>query len=168
MKKLSIVIASTLLAVALLGCASKPVTQAPVAPTPVALAPIAPAPVASTPAKVEPVVAQPKPTAPAIAPSPLANRPGQTAKPKITPASIPQLITIQSFTYQPVSLTLKKGTSVKWVNKDGTPHTVTFDAFKSNSLNQGSFYEHTFTTPGTFSYYCQFHSGMKGTVIVTQ
>lgn len=143
MKKITIVAASALLAVALLGCSSKTQPIDSVAtPTPVKEAPVTTQPVA-------------KPAT-------------QTAKVAPTPAMTPQLVTIKSFSFRPANLTIKKGTSVKWVNNDGVPHSVTSDTFKSGVLNEGNFFQYTFTTPGTYSYGCSFHSDMKGSIVVTQ
>ena len=121
MKKIAIIAFSTLLAVGLLGCSAQPKPQEP-------------APKVSAPGKIE-------------APAPSTQSPtrsAQTAKVQPTPEMVPQLVTIQSFSYRPANLTVKKGTSVKWVNNDGVPHTVTSDAFQSGVLNQGNFFQYTF------------------------
>ena len=70
--------------------------------------------------------------------------------------------------YVPQSFTVKVGTSVNWVNRDTTPHTVTSTtgAFDSGSLASGAPYKFTFTQAGTYPYICSFHSWMKGTVTV--
>jgi plastocyanin len=36
----------------------------------------------------------------------------------------------------------------------------------SGTLNPGNQYVHTFNTPGTFPYHCNFHGGMQATVTV--
>ena len=58
--------------------------------------------------------------------------------------------------------------TVTWVNNDDAPHTVTANngAFNSGNLNAGQSWSFTFTTPGTYAYYCSYHPWMKGTVIV--
>ena len=63
----------------------------------------------------------------------------------------------------------KTGETVEWVNNDLTPHTVTSDSggkLNSGSIDVGANWPHTFSQPGTFSYFCTFHREMKGTVIV--
>ncbi len=47
-------------------------------------------------------------------------------------------------------------------------HTVTANdnSFNSNNMNQGDVYIRQFTTPGTFTYRCIYHSWMQGTIIV--
>jgi len=72
--------------------------------------------------------------------------------------------------YSPSSFTVKVGTPVTWVNKDGTTHTVTSKAsslFDSGNLATGDTFKFTFTQPGTYQYYCTIHPWMTGTVVVT-
>ena len=87
-------------------------------------------------------------------------------KPRVAPPSAPKLVTLQNFEFQPRSLTINKGETVKWVNKDGVMHTVTSDSFQSGVMQQNNFFTNTFTTAGTFPYFCKFHSDMKGSIIV--
>jgi len=73
--------------------------------------------------------------------------------------------------------TITAGDTVVWDNLDG-PHTVTqCDAafstcppsggFDSGFLNPGDTFPQTFDSPGTFSYWCSFHSvQMRGRMIV--
>jgi plastocyanin len=53
-------------------------------------------------------------------------------------------------------------------NKDTATHTVTAtdNSFNSGDIKAGESWTYTFTTPGTFSYYCIYHNWMKGTVVV--
>ena len=53
-------------------------------------------------------------------------------------------------------------------NKDTATHTVTAtdNSFSSGDIKAGQSWTYTFTTPGTFDYYCIYHSWMKGTVVV--
>jgi len=71
--------------------------------------------------------------------------------------------------YSPSTLTVKVGTSVTWVNRDSTPHTVTSlnGTFDSGNMNAGASYKFTFAHPGTYPYTCTYHSWMKGTIVVT-
>lgn len=76
---------------------------------------------------------------------------------------------IKDMAYSPASLTVTTGTTIKWTNKDGVAHTVTSDVagqFDSGSMGTGAVYSHTFTTVGTFSYYCIPHPSMKAKIIV--
>ena len=58
--------------------------------------------------------------------------------------------------------------TVTWVNNDNAAHTVTAKdgSFGSGNMGSGSSYTYTFTTPGTYRYYCAYHSWMVGTVVV--
>ncbi len=70
--------------------------------------------------------------------------------------------------YLPANLTVKVGTTVTWVNHDAAPHTVTSTtgAFDSGNMPIVAVYKFTFTQPGTYSYYCTYHTWMKGSVVV--
>jgi plastocyanin len=71
--------------------------------------------------------------------------------------------------YSPANFTVKAGTTVTWVNRDSTPHTVTSTngAFDSGNMDGGAVYKFTFTSPGTYQYTCTYHAWMKGTITVT-
>ena len=65
---------------------------------------------------------------------------------------------------------VKVGKTVTWVNKDTVTHTVTSDAsslFDSGFMPTGATFQFTFTTAGTYPYYCTVHPFMKGTIVVT-
>ncbi len=85
------------------------------------------------------------------------------AKPA-TPST--KLVLIQNFGFKPAVLTIKKGDTVKWENKDSTAHTVTSDTFKSDQINQNTFFSYTFTKAGNYNYHCIIHPSMTGSVIV--
>ena len=76
---------------------------------------------------------------------------------------------IESFAFNPATITVTAGTTIKWTNKDGVAHTVTSTTaiFDSGSIaGNGGTYSLQFNTPGTFPYLCTFHPSMTGTVIV--
>ncbi|MFT3910334.1 MAG: cupredoxin domain-containing protein [Ferruginibacter sp.] len=79
-------------------------------------------------------------------------------------------ISIVGMTYSPASLTVAKGTIVKWTNNDTNPHTATSNdgtTFDSGNMNTGDTYSYTANTAGTFPYYCTIHGVMmSGTLIV--
>lgn len=84
-------------------------------------------------------------------------------------ASATSAVSIQSFAFSPVSITVAVGDSITWTNDQaGVPHTVTADAggFDSGTLASGSQFSFTFSTPGTFTYHCTIHSFMHGSVTV--
>ena len=79
-------------------------------------------------------------------------------------------VTIDNFSFTPASVTVPVGTRVTWTNRDDIPHTVTDAAKpggeKSAPLDTGNSYSRTFTTAGTFGYFCSLHPHMQGTVVV--
>jgi plastocyanin len=78
-------------------------------------------------------------------------------------------IKIDNFTFAPGSLTVAPGTTVQWLNRDDIPHTVVSEdktTFKSKALDTDDKFSHTFTKPGSYSYFCSIHPKMTGKIIV--
>ncbi|HEY7662188.1 MAG TPA: cupredoxin family copper-binding protein [Xanthobacteraceae bacterium] len=77
-------------------------------------------------------------------------------------------VKIDNFTFSPQRLTVKAGTTVTWINEDDIPHTVAAStkAFKSKALDTDDKFSFTFTTPGTYEYFCSLHPHMTGTIVV--
>jgi len=78
-------------------------------------------------------------------------------------------VKIDNFTFAPQRITVKAGTTVTWTNEDDIPHTVTSTsagAFRSKALDTDDKFSFTFTTPGTFEYFCSLHPHMTGSVVV--
>ena len=77
-------------------------------------------------------------------------------------------VTIDNFTFGPKELTVPVGTTVKWVNHDDIPHTLVEKktTFRSKALDTDDSYSFTFTSAGTFDYFCGLHPHMVGKVIV--
>jgi plastocyanin len=82
----------------------------------------------------------------------------------------PAVIDIALFAYCPAHLSVAVGVEVVWANSDLAPHTVTYDGpdgpVDSGSMGQGQRWATRFTAPGTYQYYCRFHPGMAGTIVV--
>jgi plastocyanin len=81
-------------------------------------------------------------------------------------------VNIENFAFNPSKITIKKGTTVTWTNKDSTRHDITpdnpSDAFRgSKLLDQNESYSFKFDQLGTYTYICSPHPSMKGTIIVT-
>jgi plastocyanin len=78
------------------------------------------------------------------------------------------VVTVDNFTFSPKDLTVAVGTTVKWVNHDDIPHTVVEKnmTFRSKALDTDDSYSFTFTTAGSFDYFCGLHPHMVGKVIV--
>lgn len=111
----------------------------------------------------QPTQTQPAPTA-TIQPTMTQPTPTTTAQP--TPAAV--AVEIKGFTFNPATITIPKGTTVTWTQKDSAPHTVTTDIFDSDGLSQGQAFSYTFNQAGTFEYRCTIHPSIPhGKVIVT-
>jgi len=77
-------------------------------------------------------------------------------------------VQIDQYAFLPQRITVKPGTTVTWTNDDDAPHTIASSAkvFKSRPLDTGDKFSFTFTTPGTYAYFCSVHPQMTGTVTV--
>lgn len=78
-------------------------------------------------------------------------------------------VTIRDYTYEPAAVTVPKGSTVTFTNRDSTPHTATSKEsglFESGSLGTGKSSQVVLDESGTFAYYCLFHPFMKGTIVV--
>jgi amicyanin len=77
-------------------------------------------------------------------------------------------VKIDNFTFNPPQVRVKAGTTVTWENEDDIPHTVTATKmqFKSKVLDTKDKFSFTFTTPGTYEYFCALHPHMTGTIVV--
>jgi amicyanin len=80
----------------------------------------------------------------------------------------PVAVGIDNFTFNPQTLKVKAGATVTWTNKDDIPHAIAAvnKEFKSKALDTGDAYSFTFTTPGTYAYFCSLHPHMTGTIVV--
>jgi plastocyanin len=76
--------------------------------------------------------------------------------------------TIVDFSFSPATITIHVGDTITWTNVGKQPHTATADnhSFDTGVLRTGQSASHTFTTPGTYTYYCIVHPFMRGTVVV--
>lgn len=82
-------------------------------------------------------------------------------------------VIIKDFDFSPAKLTVKKGTTVTWTNRDSARHDITpnnptemFEA--SRLLAKGESYSVTFDTPGSYEYYCSPHPYMKAVIEVVE
>ena len=82
-------------------------------------------------------------------------------------AAAPQPVGIEGMQFKPASVSVSKGDTVTWTNKDAVPHTVTAAGkFESGNIAPGKSFSRVMEQPGEFDYVCSFHAGMKGKVIV--
>jgi plastocyanin len=78
-------------------------------------------------------------------------------------------VLIQGFKFKPAHITIKRGTKVRWINKDRAHHTATAikrKSFDSGRLGKGQRYTHTFKSAGKEKYFCEIHPFMRGSVTV--
>ena len=77
-------------------------------------------------------------------------------------------VAIEDFYFEPADAAIQPGDTIIWVNEGNTPHTVTSDdgQFDSEVLNPGDSFMFTFPEAGTFSYFCEIHPSMTGSVTV--
>ena len=91
--------------------------------------------------------------------------------PKSTPAgpSGGKTVTIdmKNIQFNPTSVTVKVGQTVKWVNEDEAPHNVIGGPLHSKTIGKGGTFEFTPKKAGTISYVCTIHPNMKATLKVT-
>jgi plastocyanin len=100
--------------------------------------------------------------------------------PSPSPPSVPGAIEVQAtnaITFLPSHLTVTVGSTVRWVNSGGVPHTITSGASSQPSdqpgalfdkkLDGGDRFELTFNKVGDQPYFCRYHEGMGMTGLIT-
>jgi plastocyanin len=78
-------------------------------------------------------------------------------------------VELKNIQFNPKTVSVAAGGTVKWTNDDSVGHDVTGSGFKSGAaggLSNGDTYSHKFATAGNFKYRCTIHPGMEGTVVV--
>ncbi len=77
-------------------------------------------------------------------------------------------IAIKDNVYDPDTLTVKQGGSVRWTNQGAILHSVVSDSglWQSPLLAPTSWFDVRFDSLGTFTYHCSLHPEMTGTVRV--
>lgn len=72
-------------------------------------------------------------------------------------------VIIDGVKYEPEVVTVKRGETVVWLNKDPFPHTVTAKGgFDSHDIAAGKSWKYTARKPGEYAYICTLHPNMKG------
>jgi plastocyanin len=84
---------------------------------------------------------------------------------------VPGSTSLTRIAYQPNPTQVSTGATVTWTNNDLQPHTVTSGEnaeadgrFDSGIMAPTRTFEHTFTQPGQYPYFCILHANMVGTV----
>ena len=79
-------------------------------------------------------------------------------------------VEIVDFAYSLETVTIQTGGKVIWQNEDADVHTATLDdgSFNTGDLAEGKRKSESFKSPGTFTYHCEIHPDMTGTVEVVE
>lgn len=85
-----------------------------------------------------------------------------------TPSAQRVEVIISNLSFQPASITVGKGSTIVWQNKDTVSHTVTAGdgSFNSGTIVAGDTFVQRFDKVKTYAYSCSIHPEMKGTIIV--
>jgi plastocyanin len=92
-------------------------------------------------------------------------------------ASIPENSTVVkivanagSNSFSPNPVEVKVGETVTWINDDSGRHTVTSKdgVFDSGMMGKGQSFSYTFDKAGEYTYHCEPHPNMVGTVVVIE
>ena len=79
-------------------------------------------------------------------------------------------VDITKFMFAPMEIVVAPGTTVRWINHDETPHTVSSQGetkvFASKALDTDDQFEFTFAKEGDYTYVCSVHPFMTGVVHV--
>jgi plastocyanin len=59
--------------------------------------------------------------------------------------------------FHPGQLVISAGTTINFINKDGSSHTVSGSLFNSGTIKPENTYSYTFSTVGTHYFSCLFH-----------
>jgi plastocyanin len=78
-------------------------------------------------------------------------------------------VKIVDFAFKPGTLTIAKGTRVKWTNKGAVTHTSTSNkgVWDSGSIAPGDSFSRVFKKAGTFKYHCTIHPTMTAKIVVS-
>ena len=69
--------------------------------------------------------------------------------------------------FRPPTVTIARGTKVRWVNRDNVTHTTTSNTgIWDTTLAPGERFARRFRRAGEFDYRCTIHTGMFGTIVV--
>jgi plastocyanin len=85
------------------------------------------------------------------------------------PASQSHLIEIRGMAFEPAELTVMRGDTLVWINRDIVPHTATAPGkrgWDTGTLSQGELGRVILRESGRVTYICQLHPTMRGRLIV--
>ena len=76
-------------------------------------------------------------------------------------------VVMQATSYAPLALTVKRGDTIVWVNKDPFPHTATAPGkFDSHDIAADGSWKYVARSAGEYAYICTLHPNRKGTLRV--
>ncbi|EDT43602.1 cupredoxin family copper-binding protein [Burkholderia ambifaria] len=76
-------------------------------------------------------------------------------------------VTIEGMRFSPPRVTVERGDTIVWVNKDLVAHTATAAGlFDSHEIPPDASWTYVANTPGRYAYICTFHPAMKATLTV--
>ena len=85
----------------------------------------------------------------------------------VSAAGANHTVVIEGVKFEPEALTVNRGDTIVWVNKDPFPHTVTAKrAFDSHDIAAGKSWKYTASKAGEYAYVCTLHPNMKATLTV--
>jgi plastocyanin len=79
-------------------------------------------------------------------------------------------VEIANYEYSPDPVRVEAGGKVIWQNEDSVSHTATADdgSFDTGEIDEGKLKSESFKQPGTFTYHCEIHPQMHGTIEVVE
>ena len=103
-----------------------------------------------------------------------ANNTSINQTPQVTATPVPSLlkyptayVEIFGSEFNPAELNIVKGTTVQWLNKDSSEHSIFVNNTHSPTLNKRDTWNHTFNNSGTYEYNCTIQPWIKhGRIIV--
>jgi plastocyanin len=78
-------------------------------------------------------------------------------------------VEIREMVFRPETLTVARGDTVRWVNRDFVPHTATAEgkpAWDTGTLGQGDSGQVVVRVAGRQAYLCTLHPTMRGVIVV--
>jgi plastocyanin len=91
-----------------------------------------------------------------------------TVVPTGTPCAVTETVDIIDFEFVPQEQTINVGDTIMWTNSGSFDHTTTSDTavWDSGNMSPGDDFSFTFNTPGVYTYHCEIHPTMTGTITV--
>lgn len=83
-----------------------------------------------------------------------------------------ETVNLNAASFSPSSVTVKAGSTIRWVNTQAILHTITPDGHtqwnRVETSATGEVMRVTINTPGEYDYHCEIHAGMNGEIVVRQ